>query len=148
MILFFTSYHCAWCDVVRRMVSEENENMEGGVSVYEVNVEEHPTVADVYNVLAIPTLVSGGSVLAGLPTESDLRSFVLQSFTNRTRTETTLEIPTVRKFRDGFATLSRLAKVEARVLDMMGVKGQDSKSRKARSSHDIRAKAKGQPTIG
>ena len=78
MILLFTSDHCAWCDVLKTMLNEESEELGLFQSVFEVNVDKHHHIAEAYNILVVPTLVSGMQKISGVPTSSDLRSFILQ----------------------------------------------------------------------
>ena len=78
MILLFTSDHCAWCDVLKAMLDEESEDLGLLQSIYEVNVDQHHHIAEAYSILVVPTLVSGMHKISGVPTASDLRSFILQ----------------------------------------------------------------------
>ena len=78
MILLFTSDHCAWCDVLKTMLDEESEELGLHRLVYEVNVDKHHHIAEAYSILVVPTLVSGMHKISGVPTSSDLRSFILQ----------------------------------------------------------------------
>lgn len=78
MILLFTSDHCAWCDVLKAMLDEESEELGLLQSVFEVDVDRHHHIAEAYSILAVPTLVSGMHKISGVPTASDLRSFILQ----------------------------------------------------------------------
>jgi len=84
MILLFTSDHCAWCDVVKGMIENENEGFEDPESIHEINVDSHSQIAEAYGVLVVPTLVSRGYMLSGVPCQEDLRSFLLQSIAART----------------------------------------------------------------
>ena len=78
MILLFTSDHCTWCDVIKRMLEEEAEELGTLPAIFEVNVDKYQNIAEVYNVLVVPTLVAGVQQITGVPTPSDLRSFILQ----------------------------------------------------------------------
>ncbi len=78
MILLFTSDHCVWCDVLKTMLDEESKELGLHQSVFEVNVDKHHHIAEAYNILVVPTLVSGMQKISGVPTSSDLRSFILQ----------------------------------------------------------------------
>ena len=78
MILLFTSDHCAWCDVLKTMLEEESEGLGLIEPVFEVNVDRHHHIAEAYSILAVPTLVSGMHKISGVPSASDLRSFILQ----------------------------------------------------------------------
>ena len=78
MILLFTSDHCAWCDVLKKMLEEEAEDLGLLESIYEVNVDHHHHIAEAYSILVVPSLVSGMHKISGVPTPDDLRSFVLQ----------------------------------------------------------------------
>ncbi|MHA2377648.1 MAG: thioredoxin domain-containing protein [Candidatus Thorarchaeota archaeon] len=84
MILLFTSDHCAWCDVVKGMIESESEGLEDPEPIHEVNVDRHSHIAEAYNILVVPTLVSRGHMLTGVPCQEDLRSFLLQSIAART----------------------------------------------------------------
>jgi thiol-disulfide isomerase/thioredoxin len=78
MILLFTSDHCAWCDVLKAMLDEESEELGLLQSIFEVDVDRHHHIAEAYSILVVPTLVSGMHKISGVPTASDLRSFILQ----------------------------------------------------------------------
>lgn len=60
------------------MLDEESEELGLFQSVFEVNVDKHHHIAEAYNILVVPTLVSGMQKISGVPTSSDLRSFILQ----------------------------------------------------------------------
>ncbi len=83
MILLFTSDHCAWCDVVKGMIESESDTFEDPESIHEINVDRHSQIAEAYGILVVPTLVSRGCMLSGVPCEEDLRSFLLQSIAAR-----------------------------------------------------------------
>ena len=78
MILLFTSDSCAWCDVLKTMLDEESDELGLSQSIYEVNVDRHHHIAEAYSILVVPSLVSGMHKISGVPTASDLRSFILQ----------------------------------------------------------------------
>jgi glutaredoxin len=80
MILFFTSEKCTWCDVVKNMLEEELNGFGIETSLFEVDIERHQYIAEAYGVMMVPTLVAGNNSISGVPTETDLRTFVLQSF--------------------------------------------------------------------
>jgi thioredoxin-like negative regulator of GroEL len=82
MILFFTSDKCTWCDVLKKMLDEEWSQLGAPYEVHEVNVDKYATIAEVYSVLVVPTLVAGPHKLTGVPTSDDLRSFVMQALSN------------------------------------------------------------------
>jgi len=46
--------------------------------VYEVDVDRHHHIAEAYSILVVPSLVAGMHKISGVPTASDLRSFILQ----------------------------------------------------------------------
>ena len=62
------------------MLEEELHDFSITEPVYEIDVERHKYIAEAYGIMTLPTLITGNNVLSGLPTESDLRSFILQSF--------------------------------------------------------------------
>jgi len=78
MILMFTSDHCAWCDILKRMLDEESDEIGVLQPIFEVNVDKHHHIAETYGILVVPTLVAGMQKISGVPTQSDLRSFLLQ----------------------------------------------------------------------
>jgi len=78
MILLFTSDHCAWCDVLKTMLEEESEELGLLESIYEVNVDRHHHIAEAFSILVVPSIVSGMHKISGVPSASDLRSFILQ----------------------------------------------------------------------
>jgi hypothetical protein len=81
MILLFTSLHCTWCDIVKNMIDEESSNLGCKEPLFEVNVEHHSHIAEAYNILMVPTLVSRNNMLSGVPCQDDLRAFLLKSLT-------------------------------------------------------------------
>ena len=60
------------------MLEEETEDLGLLESIYEVNVDHHHHIAEAYSILVVPSLVSGMHKISGVPTASDLRSFILQ----------------------------------------------------------------------
>jgi hypothetical protein len=60
------------------MLEEESEEFGLLDSIYEVNVDRYHHIAEAYNILVVPSLVSGIHKISGVPTISDLRSFILQ----------------------------------------------------------------------
>ncbi|MFW9967260.1 MAG: hypothetical protein ACFFEA_08910 [Candidatus Thorarchaeota archaeon] len=81
MILLFTSQHCTWCDIVKNMIEEESTDLGCREPIFEVNVELHSHIAEAYGIMMVPTLVSRGSLLSGVPCQDDLRAFLLRSLT-------------------------------------------------------------------
>jgi hypothetical protein len=81
MILLFTSQHCTWCDIVKNMIEEESTDLGCREPIFEVNVELHCHIAEAYGIMIVPTLVSRGSLLSGVPCQDDLRAFLLGSLT-------------------------------------------------------------------
>ncbi|MHC4913535.1 MAG: thioredoxin family protein [Planctomycetota bacterium] len=79
MILLFTSDNCAWCGVLKAMLDDEGKSLGTEQQVYEVNVEKQHRIAEAYGILVVPTLVAGSFKISGVPTPSDLRSFMLQA---------------------------------------------------------------------
>ncbi len=79
MILMFTSEHCMWCDLVRTMLRDEMKSLMIHISIHEVDVNAHEPMTAAYGILSVPTLVTSGATISGLPTRSDLRSFLLQA---------------------------------------------------------------------
>jgi hypothetical protein len=77
MILLFTSNHCTWCDVLRKMLEDESDTLGSLQSIFEVDVDRHHHIAEAYGILVVPTLVAGLQKISGVPTQSDLRSFLL-----------------------------------------------------------------------
>lgn len=51
--------------------------------IHEVNIEHQPRIAEVYGIMTVPTLVSRRSLISGVPCQDDLRSFLLQSLSER-----------------------------------------------------------------
>jgi glutaredoxin len=79
MILLFTSNHCVLCNMVKGMLDQDESDLADVAQVYEVNVEKHPFIAEAYGIMIVPTLVAGCKALYGVPSESELRSFILQA---------------------------------------------------------------------
>jgi len=61
------------------MLEDECQALGTEQQVYEVNVDKQHRIAEAYGILAIPTLVAGSFKISGVPTSSDLRSFLLQA---------------------------------------------------------------------
>ena len=80
MILLFTSDHCTWCGVLKSMLEKESDALGTEHQVYEVNVERQYRIAEAYDILVVPTLVAGAYKISGVPSEDDLRSFLLRAF--------------------------------------------------------------------
>jgi len=83
MILLFISNHCAWCDVVKGMIENESEGFEDPEPLHEINVDKHSRIAEAYGILVVPTLVSRGYMLSGVPCQEDLQLFLLRSIAAR-----------------------------------------------------------------
>jgi thiol-disulfide isomerase/thioredoxin len=77
MILFFTSAHCTWCDILKKMLHDESKDLGDIQPIFEVDVDRHHHIAEAYGILVVPTLVAGMQKISGVPTQSDLRSFLL-----------------------------------------------------------------------
>jgi hypothetical protein len=60
------------------MLEEESDELGTLQPIYEVDVDKHQYIAETYGILVVPTLVAGMQKLSGVPTQSDLRSFLLQ----------------------------------------------------------------------
>ncbi len=95
MILLFTSDHCAWCGVLKAMLEDENKALGFVQLVYEVNVDNQHRIAEAYGILVVPTLVAGSYKISGVPTSSDLRSFLLQSVSGGFRKNSTKMVKSV-----------------------------------------------------
>jgi hypothetical protein len=61
------------------MLEEECKTLGTEQQVYEVDVEKQYRIAEAYGILAVPTMVAGSFKISGVPTSSDLRSFLLQA---------------------------------------------------------------------
>jgi hypothetical protein len=79
LILFFTSDHCAWCDIVKGMLDAASIDLGEPTLIYEVNVDRHQSIAEAYGIMMVPALVSKGNMICGVPTSADLTSFLMQS---------------------------------------------------------------------
>ncbi len=77
MMLLFTSAHCMWCQVLKDMIQTELLDLVYPVRVHEIDVEKQTHIARVFGVLIVPTLISYSRRIAGLPSQTDLRSFIL-----------------------------------------------------------------------
>jgi thiol-disulfide isomerase/thioredoxin len=73
----FTSIHCTWCEILKRMLDEESDELGLIQPIFEVDVDKHHHIAETYGILVVPTLVAGMLKISGVPTQSDLRSFLL-----------------------------------------------------------------------
>jgi len=94
MILMFTSNHCAWCDILKSMLDEESDEIGILQPIFEVDVDKHHRIAEVYGILVVPTLVAGMKKISGVPTQSDLRSFLLH-LNPITRSQSEREAPSL-----------------------------------------------------
>jgi hypothetical protein len=63
--------------VLKRMLDEESNELGVLQPLFEVDVDKHHHIAAVYGILVVPTLVAGMQKISGVPTQSDLRSFLL-----------------------------------------------------------------------
>jgi len=59
------------------MLDEESDELGVFQPIFEVDVDKHHHIAEVYGILVVPTLVAGMQKISGVPTQSDLRSFLL-----------------------------------------------------------------------
>jgi hypothetical protein len=59
------------------MLEEESGALGALQPVFEVDVDRHHHIAKAYGILVVPTLVAGMQKISGVPTLSDLRSFLL-----------------------------------------------------------------------
>jgi glutaredoxin len=87
MILLFTSDNCTWCDVLKGMLAEECSELNLSSSVHEINVSEHTQIAEVYEILVVPTLVAGHQKISGVPATDELRSFLMSALTTGSFTD-------------------------------------------------------------
>ncbi|NHI83560.1 MAG: thioredoxin [Candidatus Thorarchaeota archaeon] len=81
VILFFTSNQCAWCDIVKEMLENASHELSESTLIYEVNIDRYQSIAEIYGIMMVPTLVSKGNMICGVPTSADLISFLMQSIT-------------------------------------------------------------------
>jgi len=61
------------------MLEDEGKSLGTEQQVYEVNVEKQHRIAEAFGILVVPTLVAGSYKISGVPSSSDLRSFLLQA---------------------------------------------------------------------
>jgi len=61
------------------MLEDESETLGTEQNIYEVDVDRQYRIAEAYGILAVPTLVAGAYKISGVPSASDLRSFLLQA---------------------------------------------------------------------
>jgi len=61
------------------MLEHESEALGTEQNIYEVDVERQYRIAEAYGILVVPTIVAGSYKISGVPSESDLRSFLLQA---------------------------------------------------------------------
>jgi len=89
------------------MLDEESKDLGLYQPVFEVNVDRHHHIAEAYSILVVPTLVSGMQKISGVPSSSDLRSFILQVSTkgisSSKNTYSSSVLKEVRKIRDSKA---------------------------------------------
>ncbi len=88
MILLFTSDNCTWCDVLKGMLEDLWSELGTSYDVHEINVSQHSRIAEVYDVLVVPTLVAGHQKISGVPGGDDLKAFLIQAFTQGSLVDT------------------------------------------------------------
>jgi hypothetical protein len=59
------------------MLDEESDELGVPQPIFEVDVDKHQYITETYGILVVPTLVAGMQKISGVPTQSDLRSFLL-----------------------------------------------------------------------
>lgn len=92
MILLFTSENCKWCEVLKDMIEEDDQDMQSETDILEIDISRFRQIAEAYGVLVVPTLVSHTDTLSGLPASDDLRSFLLKA-ASETRMHSTADTP-------------------------------------------------------
>ena len=78
MRIILADHHAQSLWALKTMLEEESEELGLLDSIYEVNVDHHHHIAEAYSILVVPSLVSGMHKISGVPSASDLRSFILQ----------------------------------------------------------------------
>jgi thioredoxin-like negative regulator of GroEL len=79
LILLFTSDNCMWCEVVKNMLDDALVDFGEPIPVYEVNIDYQGRIADIYGIRMVPTLACRSGTISGVPSETDLHSFLIQS---------------------------------------------------------------------
>lgn len=78
-IEMFHSPGCVGCPAVEKMLKELTEELEGGVTVEEVDITVDPTRAMGYGIMSVPAVVINGILkFVGVPRKEDLKKAIIE----------------------------------------------------------------------
>jgi len=76
-IEMFTSPGCANCPAVKKMLSELTKELEGDITVEEVDITAEPTRASQYGVMSVPAVAINGILkFVGVPKREELKKAI------------------------------------------------------------------------
>jgi thioredoxin 1 len=75
----FSSQGCVGCPTVKKMLKELYEELEGDITVEEVDIAEDPTRAAEYGIMSVPAVVVNGILkIAGVPSKQELKETIME----------------------------------------------------------------------
>lgn len=75
----FSSPGCANCPAVKKMVKEVSSELEGDITVEEVDITVDPTRAAQYGVMSVPAVVINGILkFIDVPSREELRKAIVE----------------------------------------------------------------------
>ena len=75
----FSSQGCVNCPAVKKMLRELADELEGDVTVEEVDIAQDPSRVTEYGIMSVPSVVVNGILkCAGDPTRDDLKKAILE----------------------------------------------------------------------
>ena len=78
-IEMFTSPGCANCPAVKKMLKELSDELEGDITVEEVDITVDPTRASQYGVMSVPAVAINGILkFVGVPSRENLKKAIVE----------------------------------------------------------------------
>ncbi len=75
----FSSPGCVGCPTVKKMLKELSEDIDGDITVEEVDITEDPTRAAEYGIMSVPAVVVNGIFkVAGVPSKQELKASIME----------------------------------------------------------------------
>ena len=75
----FSSQGCVGCPTVKKMLKDLSEELEGDITVEEVDISEDPTRAAEYGIMSVPAVVINGILkIAGVPSKQELKRTIIE----------------------------------------------------------------------
>ena len=78
-VTVFTSGTCPFCDIALelvRIVARDMARHERLVTVVEYNVDDDPEIVEALDIVALPTILVGGSKIIGLPNADEVEDLI------------------------------------------------------------------------